>query len=310
MGEGPGEFMGVGGMGWWGGRTDTLWVADFTLRRVSLFAVSGTFARSVPLPEIEYGDSFRVQVPHAIGPDGHAVAVAGTKPGLTREGPVPILSFDIATGVVRREVGKLAKTGTLTIRSRGATVSTGVHPISDAPFVAHAPDGNRMIIVERSTAPEADTTVTLHAIASSGDTLWSRRFRYAPLALPAAEIDSLLAPRIEGFKRFARLERKLSDDEAELAYRESVEVPGHRPPIRSARVALDGRIWLEWNAPPGMPSDWWLLDSEGEPLTIVRPSMPISAAGVAGDHLWAVELDEMDVPYLVRYRVDDIASER
>jgi hypothetical protein len=38
--------------------------------------------------------------------------------------------------------------------------------------------------------------------------------------------------------------------------------------------------------------------------------MPISAAGVAGDHLWAVELDEMDVPYLVRYRVDDIASER
>jgi hypothetical protein len=212
--------------------------------------------------------------------------------------------------VVRREVGKLAKTGTLTIRSRGATVSTGVHPISDAPFVAHAPDGNRMIIVERSTAPEADTTVTLHAIASSGDTLWSRRFRYAPLALPAAEIDSLLAPRIEGFKRFARLERKLSDDEAELAYRESVEVPGHRPPIRSARVALDGRIWLEWNAPPGMPSDWWLLNSEGEPLTIVRPSMPISAAGVAGDHLWAVELDEMDVPYLVRYRVDDIASER
>jgi hypothetical protein len=129
---------------------------------------------------------------------------------------------------------------------------------------------------------------------------------YQPQVLPSAEIDSILGRRISSFQSFARLEGRLSDDEAENAYRQSVPVPSYRPPLQRALVGVEGDIWLEWASAPGEGTAWWILDATGEPIASVRRAERLDIRAVGREHVWAVITDSLDVPYLVRYRIEDM----
>lgn len=309
-GQGPGEFTLPSGIGWWRGREDTLWVADGFAQRISLFTRAGEFARSFEMPVVEYGSDLQVTEPARILADGSALAIASLRRGIDRVGAVPIIRYDLRAMAVQGQVASLDRTDLAQITWRGQPIATSRHPISDAPVVAIGPDGERIAILDRTAAASPDeATFRLVVVSATGDTLVRRRFTYTPAAIPSTELDSLLADRIASFQRFTRLEQKLTDAEAEEAYRTSVLLPRFRPPIGAALVAPDGRIWLERR---GGSEDraWWVLSASGEPEGIVRTGARLDVRAIGDGYFWVVETDDSDVPYLVRYRYDVTSRDR
>jgi hypothetical protein len=298
-GQGPGEFTVPGVIGAWGAAGDSVWIADPFLRRVSIFDAAGTFARSFPLPSVELDDGSTVSQPRTFTRDGAAIGVASAGGG-GGPGGLPIVRYDPLAPEAATQIGTLERGTSVTIRWQGADLATGAHPLSDAPLVATHPDG-RVIVVERDVA--AAPFVRLITVAADGDTVWSREYAYEPQEVPRAEADSIYDGGIRSFTQFTRLDGQLSDDDAAAAYRASVTIPAVRPPVRSLHVGADGRIWLEWAAAPGAPAAWWILTREGEPVAAFEASADMTVRAVDGDALWAVETDDLDVPYVVRYEI-------
>lgn len=306
-GEGPGEFTLPSGMGNWAGAEDTVWVSDPFLRRVSLFTRDGRFSRSFAIPQVEHEDAFVIDQPAAFTTGGSALSLAKYRSGSTGQTGIPLLRYDAVTGTVQDEIARVERTATVQIRWQGQSVASGAHPFPDAALIAYAPDGARVVIVDRTAPTDPSSAhITIVSLHPAGDTIWSRSYVYQPQVLPSAEIDSILGRRISSFQSFARLEGRLSDDEAENAYRQSVPVPSYRPPLQRALVGAEGDIWLEWASAPGEGTAWWVLDATGEPIASVRRAERLDIRAVGREHVWAVITDSLDVPYLVRYRIEDM----
>lgn len=243
--------------------------------------------------------------PDVVGSDGVALALARYAPGVDDwSDGFPIVRFRLPEGEVLGEVARVERTAAVQVRWQGDVVATGAHPMPDAPIVAYSPDGRFVAIVDRSTdrrdaGPEVRTTV----LEADGDTAWTRSIADVPDPIPAAEVDSIWGERIASFQRFAQLERRLSADDAREAYRASVPVPSHRPPVESAAMSSDGRLLLVWSAAPGRPRQAWVIAPGGELLASVKMPAGQEVLAFEGDRVWAVEYDELGVPVVVRYGV-------
>jgi hypothetical protein len=303
-GNGPGEFTFPGAIGWWRGTADSVWVADAAARRVSLFSADGEFIRSFATPPVELDEARRITAPQTFTTDGSAVGIGAYRPGTHEWGAFPILRYDAAAGKAIQEIGRVGRTGSILIRWQGQGIATTEHPISDAPIITYGTRGDRVFIVERSVGEaESSDSIRVVALRADGDTAWDRRFAYVPAVLPRDETDSLLEARITAFQQFARLEGRLSDREAERAYRESVEAPRFRPPISSVRIDPESRVWLEWSATEDSTRTWWILAPDGAPHALLRAQQDLDVRALGDGIMWVVETDEFDVPYLTRYRI-------
>ncbi|TVP54226.1 MAG: hypothetical protein EA351_13675 [Gemmatimonadales bacterium] len=302
-GQGPGEFMSPGPMGWWGASRDTVWIRDDFARRLNLFDAEGAFVRAEPSIPVEVRDRAPVSGPEAIYPDSTALGLARSQAGA---GPLSIVRFRVGSAEPERIVATIDRTSTVQIRFGNEELATGQHPMPDSPIVSFAGPQDRILITDRATTRDPTRNgpeITLSSLTGHGDTLWSRRLAYQPTPVSDPEWDSLLSPRIESFQRFAELEGRLSSAEAEEAYRASVLPPAHRPPVRSVHMDDSGRILLEWSRPPGASGELWLLDPDGEPRVRIEIEGEHEVLGFADPYVWMLELDEFEVPYLIRYRL-------
>lgn len=304
-GQGPGEFTAMGPLGLWRGSPDTIWVMDWMPRRLSLFTADGAFVRTVPMPDVSWAGHWRVDQPDVVGPDGVPLALARYAPGVDNwEDGFPILRFTLPEGEVLGEVARVERTAAVQIRWRGDVVATGAHPMPDAPIVAYSPDGRFVAIVDRSTDRRgAGPEVRIAVLEADGDTAWAKPIAYVPEPIPAAEADSIWGERIASFQRFAQVEGRLTADDARQAYRASLPVPSHRPPVESVAMSSDGRLLLVWSAAPGRPRQAWVIAPGGELVALVEVPAGQQVLAFEGHHVWAVEYDEMGVPVVVRYGV-------
>jgi hypothetical protein len=78
--------------------------------------------------------------------------------------------------------------------------------------------------------------------------------------------------------------------------------PAFQPPIARMVLARNGEIWLQ-EMPTGDRARWMILDAVGDPKGRVSLPTRVTVLLTDGEHVWGSELDELDVPYLVRYRV-------
>lgn len=304
VGQGPGEFTFFSRAGWWRGTRDTVWVFDHS-GRMNLFTSDGRFVRTVTARGLDYGERFRIDRPGMILPDGRALSLAAYQPGEQEWDGFPLVRYELGGGSPPMELAEVARTATVQVRWDGAALARSQHPMPDAPLVTFDPAGTRVIIVDRSVTPDQDDPrVRVISLSTNGDTLWDRRFGYLPEPIPRSDLDSILRHHIEGFQRFAALDGSLSEADAERAYRESVRIPDHRPPLSGAWIDRDGRIWLEWNAAPGLPGELWVLNPEGDPVARLTPPRRLNIQAIDREFLWATETDELDIPYLVRYRIN------
>ena len=297
-GEAPGEFVAPMRLGWWGSRRDTIWVQDGT-RRISLFTTAGEFIRAFERQSFEYEQLWSVPRPDIILPDGTALGVASK--GVPEElSDFRIVHYHPETGPVYRAIAVLERG--LAIRAVPTAAATVRQPIPDHELFAYAPDGAWLVIADRRAEglPEIGR-LPLHAIGIDGDTLWSRHLLYQPQPILREELDTLEVRR-DRYRDFlvstAGWTPAAAEERSQL-----ISQPGHRPPAERIIVGQDDRIWLEWAAPPLQAAGWVVISGAGQPLATLAHQGRIDVLAADAQFLWVLELDALDVPYVVRYQL-------
>lgn len=294
-GQGPGEFTRPAAIGLIG---DTLWVRDAGNGRISWFDPDGSLVHEthgirLPVETDVTGMTLGVVIGDP-RPDGFVgSSYTRTMGGGAADRPfhVPIVRFDRQGTVV-----DTLRWDTVDI---GPTVRVGGRPLHPpglrprSPVIEQLGDDR----LEVRWSGEAGLVEILR-LAASGDTAARTGLRYEPLPLPAHVRDSLLDSH-EGMGSLYGV----SDAELVAAMASGLELPGQRPPIRSTRVGRDGSLWIELNRPSLDSADWVVLGPELTPRGRATLPLRMTPRHIDRSILWAVELDELDVPWLVRLRV-------
>jgi hypothetical protein len=176
-------------------------------------------------------------------------------------------------------------------------------PFPQDPLYQLMPDGSGLVVVDRPTAPggtrQAEYRVT--KISPAGDTLYARAYSYTPVPLTSTSLDQALST-IES--RLANRPDPPSRREIEQSLRNQHLVPDNMVPITHVATGLDGSIWLgRGHESPGRKT-WQILASDGS--VVATTSLPAADIVMnARDKILAtLELDWLDVPYIVLYRIN------
>ena len=298
QGEGPGEFTQPGRMGFFG---DSLWVMDSGLNRVSYFDLEGGFLGSVS-PEISLE-----------GPNGRAVRPSyplrdGTFTARPGAGALQIATGQLTENPMMRIDAEGKLLGTIWLQpyrpldilalidegGRGGMFSS--QAFRDPPVTALLERG-LLVIDRRAWTGSGPATIGVTKIDLAGDTLFARSFPYTPVPLASERVDSVVR---------ATTERLRSYSEGDI--REATYHPSHLPPVGGVVVGRDGTIWLRhYDRTLSEEGEevyaWWVLDGEGQPLARALTPARLRPRTISSDAVWGVERDELDVEYIVRYRL-------
>lgn len=305
-GEGPGEFKNLGVMGMLG---DTLWALDHGTYRFSFFDLGGNLLGSRRIP-IELGRTpdERPPRPNGLFSDG---SISGSLPTWSRL----VASGEITTDVILRldSTGAVLDTiASYSLENRdwevtdpddpGSWAAYAPQPFRDTELVRASYYQPLVVRVDRTAATtEARATFHVTALTFAGDTLFARDFSYTPMALEQALVDSLVDVLAASLTR-SRLPGATPARVAVWA-RDALYTPEYHPPVSEMMIGRDGSVWLRGEEVGAPTVNWRVLSPEGEPVGIVE--LPARFRPLLADHdnLWGMELDELDVPYIVRYRV-------
>ncbi len=296
LGAGPGEFQALEAIGFLG---DSLWTIDNDLRRISFFDASGALLATVPFEPVPDAIGTGVMIffpyPKAVAPNGGLLGFGGTSGTLVADGKVtaqPLLHMSRAGRDVDTLGWASVKNDDLILRSE-RSMSFHPQPFTDAPLTVYAPLAQRVFVVERPSAVEGTpSNVRITALATTGDTAWSVRVPYAPSPLDPSIVDSVRSRLTKG------LAGRYPPDEVDR----KLYAPAFRTPITDAIAGDDGTLWLRWDDVTSA-GRYTVLDRDGRVRSEVNASSRTQVKWANGDVVWGVELDENDVPTVVRYRV-------
>ena len=307
-GEGPGEFRQPTELGFFG---DSLWVWDWDGYHVSYFDPEGTFLGRVS-PSVDIG-----------GPKGSPPRPSRPFRDGTFLGIEPAWSHEIATG-------ELTETAYTHMDPEGGTLSTiWMHPheardelallreggggtFSNQPFgdgVSYTVVDDGLVVVERRAwTGDGEAFFTLTRIGLAGDTVFTVRVPYTPVPLATERIDSAVAAETESLYDFmTRSQPGLARAALEERIRDATYKPDYVPPVGAVRTDADGNIWVRRFDPveldAGAFGEWWVFDARGTPLARALTPTGLRIMHVAGGVVWGTEQDELDVDYIVRYRI-------
>ncbi len=306
-GSGPGEFENVAVMGW---VADTLWVLDFRGYRFSQFTPTGEFIGSFSVPYRSIEGLSAIQPPRAGG-----LLFDGTV-----HGEPPAFSHLVADGTLTHRVPMLmTRDGTVTDTLPSIPIGRnewaisdpddpgrgGLYtrqPFGDGPLWSFVPGERALIILDRTAPPSRDDAI-LHVskLTFSGDTVFSRTYRFEPTPVSSEEVDSLLDERGSMMAEqgiFGVTAARGREWAALTLYQ-----PEFKPGVVGMVFGRDGSIWLSLGPDGTGQDDWVVLDSAGEPIGHLKLPTGLQIFVVDPPLLWASERDELDVPYVVRFRI-------
>lgn len=325
-GAGPGEFEGAPMFGVLG---DTVWTVEpggdcrLTLfdRRGTVLATGRTEGVRVPLPS-----GFGYVLPWAMRPDGlftsafSRVSYTSTSPpsGVepTDSIPWPLVLFD-ASGAVTDTIGWVDRppprmwrppeeddTEYRTVEVGGQRVQVP-QPPSTLPRWGALPDGYVSVDTPLPT-DGSEGTFTISRIGLHGDTVYSRTLHYDPVPYAAADLDSIAirAGRGEpgGGVGYVPGRPPPPDWRARAnVLRSEMDFPEYRLPVEYPWFARDGSVWLRLTGGDETTARWVLLDPDGRPRGRLELPSDVRILWSRGDTFWAMDPDELDVPWLVRY---------
>lgn len=305
-GQGPGEFESISTMGWLG---DTLWIHDRSQRRNSFFTPDGTFIRSrLFVPE-------DLQVPFVPGP---VQRVAANGDITTRIGAFShsIAEGDVEAVPVIMADGEGATTDTLAVlpvfrREHAIPIPNGWlfarhQPWGDDPLWSALPNGSGFYRVDRR-APTTDDPSEFHVthLDSIGRVIFEVAVGYEPYQLNPDLAADYVYEMVEWFMNTDSPTPLFSSrKQAREAIGEKLYVPDFVPPVSDLVAGRDGSAWLQRENTMADSATWEVVDSGGR--IAKRVTLPAGATVLAADlgYAWARVLDELDVPYLIRYRLE------
>ena len=282
-------------------RGDTLFVADPFQRRLHRFTREGGLLETIAPVVKPLSDVLGAPTPGVPLADGTLLSRPAIRADLigtvVREAPAVRMS---RSGEILDTILMLPQTnGSLTVRYADGAYSTRA-PITDEPLFGVTSDGSAVVLVTREAATSGTaSTFRVTKLSIGRDTLFSRAYEYAPVPLAGANGDSLvneLARRIASSGR-------VTIAQAEEATRRAIFLPRFRPPVSELQMGRDGTTWLRREEGDGPDVEWNVLDEDGQ--LIARVALPRVLRVYAADreHVWGVVKDELDVDYVVRYRV-------
>jgi hypothetical protein len=116
---------------------------------------------------------------------------------------------------------------------------------------------------------------------------------YEPLPVPSIVRDSILAvdrSELPGGRREVEVMRR------------AAPIPRFYPPVRAITIGRDDTMWLELQG--HRPRQWLVLGADGSTAGAVGPPGLIAIGAASATHVWGVEVDALDVPTIVRYRIE------
>lgn len=140
-------------------------------------------------------------------------------------------------------------------------------------------------------------------VSTTGDTLWTRQVRLAPIPVTEDDIEAAVDDK-------APLFGDDSDDPGvplllRRTIRDAFIIPDHWPATREIRLMSNGEIWFR---PAGYedPGMWYAVrkrDDEGPIRSVVLPER-FRPLDVNATHVWGVRRDEMEVQYVAGLRLE------
>lgn len=298
-GDGPGELRGPTALGVRGG---LIWVADQRGARLEFFRPDGTAERSErwTVPADPEGSA---AIPWAPLADGTFLAAPSGVPfGALFRGEVDHRSyFRVSAGgadskLIYREEIVPSDFGSADVSGRQAVV---LHPHPQAPLVRVDPLGRGLLVVTRRNRDEADgPAFRVQRIDAEGEVQQDWRFPYTPISADGwrDRFRTQFGERMQ--------EQSGTVDQALLsAIDDALSDIGTLPPITDAVPGEDGSFWLRREDTGATQVGWELYSGEGALIGRTVLSEAATILRVSAEEVWAVEPDEYDVPYVVRYRV-------
>lgn len=312
-GAGPGEFRSLGNFGW---VADSLWVIDVVQRRTTFYSPAGALLRTVPWPtEVVTPQGEKIATPVGAAPGAifgdnsfmllspvnlpSTLGLAATRGSPETQYYVVVSPAGQLKRVIGRAPANLEVPECVVAWNAGAQLG-GAYP---RPFCAHdivalARDGGIMVQVRQSNA--TGDAGTFHLIVLSlrtGDTLAAATKLYRPTPVEPSVADSAIRamnPQAPG--------RPMPPREAVAAY-QKVSAAKTYPAVEAVMVGADSSIWLAMPAGSAARTRWRVLDRGGRDVGVLElpPRTRLMSATLSS--AIAVELDEDDVPSVVRFKV-------
>jgi hypothetical protein len=285
-GQGPEEFSEPFGL--MQDSAGRLWVPDYGNARMSVIDPEQGFVQSSPLELLSRGFVWS----GAMGDDGR------------------ILLPSITLGPPRRNILRIYDLSMTQVDSLPLPDTEVRDPRNQqGAFYWEAPGGRGMGFVQIPFFPmgvraldseggvwsteTGDTGYRVKHWHPGNDTLLVLEARRPALTIPSAERDSAINVVRERLQRYGGAEQDYS------------RVPTVRPGILSLFLSKDGQLWVETSEPIG-GSLYDRYDGAGTYLGSVSGGLRLAPGlrpVVRGEYLWAALTDELDVPYVARFRI-------
>lgn len=305
-GAGPGEFDNIGTMGLLG---DTLWVLDFGTYRFNFFSLDGEFLHSRRIPiQLGRGGPDDPPRPRGLLSDGSIVA---SPPAWSQEVAAGRLTHSVLLRMA--EDGSTSDTivryslenGTWAITDPDDPRGFGSYqsqPFNDTELVQLYEAAVVRVIRAVSGSAPARFRIVKHTL--DGDTVFAQEYGYTPVPIAAALVDSLVRDIGKSMERARQhFPSAPTPARAEELARASLYTPAHHPPVSELVIGRDGTLWLRREDTGTGRVNWSLVSVEGAPLGTLEAPAALRIMAADRTTAWGLELDELDVPYIVRYRV-------
>ena len=284
-GGGPGEFASAFGL--MQASNELLYVPDQRNARMSVLSADSGFLRSYPLTLLRWGyvwDGVMRQDDHIIVPS----LVFETRRGLVRIYSPDLTQVDSVLLPEPAVVNQSDPPGAFAWSSADEQVSG----YTRVPFFATGAG-----FIDKSgmgwASTPGDPAYRIHRITLSGDTTSLVETRRSPLPVTESERDSAMNAVYEGLKEYG------------VTRLDASKIPAYKPTVLGLFNDDNGDLWVQTSSPDSLRR-YDVYSSLGEyrgsvvsRLNVVTYLQPV----VRGDAFYAVALDELDVPYVVRARI-------
>jgi hypothetical protein len=278
-GAGPAEFRALSTAGRF---SDTLWVMDPQLQRVSLFSAKGEFIRTVPVPRYQgrrpivrafTSQDILIETETYVAREtnyGSDLVVARINHAGVSLDTIAVLKFGVGNWLYRNPP------------PTPYAVMLG-NPFNDGSLFDTDSKGENLTVVHRT----ADSRNAYEVIRfdRSGRQTWTKQFNYSPRPITNSTKDSVVSSQ----------------------YRSAARFPTHVPAVSRVVVGEDGTVWLR-REELGINgrSEWNVLSADGRPLGRFQMNKRFQVHVATARSVLATTEDDNDAPVIVRFAVSAI----
>lgn len=321
-GDGPGEFAGGVSHLRFGVHGDTVWVFDQSPERLTLFDRGGSVLSASRVAQVS--DTLHVPgqwvrlVPGHMDSSGLLVGARGMSAIPSSGGPVA----DTAWIRFVRFDGSGEVVDTLGAYPVPRPPSYETIQVGSSRFVLPRPPGRDRILVTHAhgyihvdqAGDEGDDRFRLIRLDRHGDTVRSTAFRFEPRPFPDEVLNDYAVRQAHRVGPWAvmgapgegveRLESRAEDTAAaRQAILREMPFPRYQRPVQATFQAAGGALWLRREDLGDEGIRYTVLDPDDVPVGELEIPRGTRLGWSDGEILWAIEPDELEVPWLVGYRI-------